>query len=62
MYQDLTEIISRLPVYVKYAAKAVTDLDATISKVTGAGQEPEPEQDDLEILTNFVTDILKNTN
>ena len=60
VYQDLTEIISRLPVYVKYAAKAVTDLDATISKVTGAGQEPE--QDDLEILTNFVTDILKNTN
>lgn len=60
VYQDLTEIISSLPWYVKYVAKGVTDLDATVSKLTGAGQEPE--QDDLEILTHFVQDMLKNTN
>jgi len=63
VYQDLTEIISGLPWYVKYVAKAVTDLDATVSKITGAGKEPEPDkQEDLEILTHFVQDILKSTN
>ena len=58
IYQDLTEIISRLPFYVKWVAKGVTDLDALKSKITGAGNEPEP--NDLEILTNFVTDLLQN--
>ena len=37
VYQDLTEIVSRLPWYVKYAAKTVTDVDATVSKISGAG-------------------------
>jgi hypothetical protein len=60
VYQDITDIVKGLPWYVKYVAKGVTDIDATISKVTGAGQEPE--QDDLEILTYFVQDMLKNTN
>jgi len=58
VYQDITEIVKRLPWYVKYVAKAVTDVDATVSKVTGAGNEPE--QDDLEILTHFVQDLLQN--
>ena len=63
VYQDLTEIISGLPFYVKYVAKAVTDVDATVSKLSGAGKEPEPDkQKDLEVLTSFVTDMLKNTN
>jgi hypothetical protein len=68
--------VERLPFYVKYVAKAVTDLDATKSKITGAGcgcKECElsggshcdkcpliEKQDDLEILTHFVTDMLKN--
>ena len=93
VYQDITEIVEKLPWYVKYVAKTVTDLDATVSKVTGAGQkkcgchrcvlsggcatcdkcplkqklptiveveEPEdPEKKDLEILTHFVQDMLK---
>ena len=94
VYQDLSEIVEKLPWYVKYIAKAVTDIDATISKVTGAGKkncgchkcvlaggcsmcekcplklptiEEEPEEDkekdkekkDLEELTHFVTDMLK---
>lgn len=58
VYQDITDIVKRLPWYVKYVAKAVTDVDATVSKVTGAGNEPE--QDDLEILTHFVQDLLKS--
>jgi hypothetical protein len=63
VYQDITDIVKRLPWYVKYVSKAVTDIDATVSKVSGAGKEPEPDkQKDLEILTNFVTEILKNTN
>ena len=37
VYQDISEIVKRLPFYVKYIAKAVTDVDATISKATGAG-------------------------
>ena len=57
VYQDLTEIVKRLPWYVKWIGKAVTDIDATISKVTGAGHKDDP--DELEILTNFVTDMLK---
>ena len=39
VYQDLTDVISRLPFYVKYAAKTVTDVKATILKVTGAGAD-----------------------
>ena len=63
VYQDITDIVKELPWYVKYVAKGVTDLDATISKVSGAGKEPEPDtKEDLEILTNFVTHMLKNTN
>ena len=63
VYQDITDIVKGLPWYVKYVAKGVTDLDATVSKVTGAGKEPEPDkQKDLEVLTNFVTEMLKNTN
>lgn len=62
IYQDISEIVERLPFYVKYVAKAVTDIDATVSKITGAGKEPEPDkQEDLEILTHFVKDMLKNT-
>ncbi len=60
VYQDITEIVKELPWYVRWVAKGVTDVDATISKVTGAGKEPE--QNDLEILTHFVQDMLKNTN
>jgi hypothetical protein len=76
VYQDISEIVERLPFYVKYVAKAVTDLDATKSKISGAGcgcKECElsggshcdkcpliEKQDDLEILTHFVTDMLKN--
>ena len=60
VYQDITDIVKRLPWYVKYVAKAVTDVDATVSKITGAGKEPEPKPDDLEILTHFVTDLLKS--
>lgn len=60
VYQDITEIVKELPWYVRWVAKGVTDVDATISKITGAGKEPE--QDDLEILTHFVQDMLKNTN
>tara|TARA_R110001606_G_C15221468_1_gene634098 strand:- start:32 stop:820 length:789 start_codon:yes stop_codon:yes gene_type:complete len=93
VYQDISDIVEKLPFYVKYIAKAVTDIDATISKVTGAGhkkcgchrcvlsggcascdkcplkqklptivevEEPEdPEKKDLEILTHFVQDMLK---
>ena len=94
VYQDITEIVEKLPWYVKYVAKLVTDIDATVSKVTGAGKkncgchkcilaggcsmcekcplklptiEEEPEEDkekdkekkDLEELTHFVTDMLK---
>tara|TARA_R110000764_G_scaffold143046_1_gene230950 strand:+ start:355 stop:1047 length:693 start_codon:yes stop_codon:yes gene_type:complete len=63
VYQDITDIVKELPWYVKYVAKGVTDLDATVSKITGAGKEPEPDtKEDLEILTNFVTHMLKNTN
>ena len=63
VYQDITDIVKELPWYVRWVAKAVTDVDATISKVTGAGKEPEPDkQKDLEVLTSFVTDMLKNTN
>ena len=63
VYQDITDIVKGLPWYVKYVAKGVTDLDATVSKITGAGKEPEPDkQEDLEILTHFVQDMLKNTN
>ena len=63
IYQDISEIVERLPFYVKYVAKAVTDIDATVSKITGAGKEPEPDkQKDLEVLTHFVKDMLKNTN
>tara|TARA_R110002074_G_scaffold390240_1_gene574044 strand:- start:1787 stop:2479 length:693 start_codon:yes stop_codon:yes gene_type:complete len=61
VYQDITDIVKELPWYVKYVAKGVTDLDATVSKVTGAGKDPEPDkQEDLEILTNFVTEMLQS--
>ena len=60
VYQDITDIVKRLPCYVKYVAKAVTDVDATVSKITGAGKEPEPKENDLEVLTHFVTDLLKS--
>ena len=37
VYQDISSIVEKLPFYVKYVAKAVTDADATVSKATGAG-------------------------
>jgi hypothetical protein len=37
IYQDITEIVKRLPFYTRYVAKAVTDADALKSKITGAG-------------------------
>ena len=37
VYQDLGEIIEKLPFYVKYVAKGVTDADATVKKITGEG-------------------------
>ena len=40
IYQDITEIVERLPFYLKYVAKAVTDVDATVSKITGAAAPP----------------------
>ena len=79
IYQDITEIVKRLPWYVKYVGKAVTDIDATRSKISGAGcgcdacalaggclecdecpLKKKDNKEDLEILTNFVTDMLKN--
>jgi len=38
IYQDITEIVKRLPFYTRYVAKAVTDADALKSKLTGAGK------------------------
>ena len=37
VYQDVSAIVEKLPFYVKYVAKAVTDVDATVKKATGAG-------------------------
>ena len=37
VYQDLGEIIEKLPFYVKFIAKSVTDADATVKKITGEG-------------------------
>ena len=37
IYQDISEIVKRLPFFVKFIAKTVTDIDATKSKITGAG-------------------------
>jgi hypothetical protein len=39
VYQDISEIVERLPFYVKYVAKTITDIDATKSKITGAGHK-----------------------
>ena len=39
VYQDISEIVERLPFYVEYVAKTITDIDATVSKVTGAGHK-----------------------
>jgi hypothetical protein len=39
IYQDISEIVKRLPFYVKFIAKTVTDIDATKSKITGAGHK-----------------------
>ena len=39
IYQDITEIVKRLPFYTRYVAKAVTDADALKSKLTGAGKD-----------------------
>ena len=39
IYQDITEIVKRLPFYTRYVAKAVTDADALKSKLIGAGKD-----------------------
>ena len=41
IYQDITELVQRLPFYVRWVAKAATDIDATISKKTGAAIPPQ---------------------
>ena len=40
VYQNISEIVERLPFYVEYIAKTVTDIDATVSKLSGAGHKP----------------------
>ena len=37
IYQDITEIVKRLPFYTRYVAKAVTDADAFKIKINGCG-------------------------
>jgi len=37
VYQELGEIIEKLPFYVKYIAKKVTDADATVKNISGEG-------------------------
>ena len=39
VYQDISELVKNLPFYVRYVGKAITDIDATVSKVTGAGHK-----------------------
>ena len=39
VYQDISEIVERLPFYVEYVAKTITDIDATVSKVRGSGHK-----------------------
>ena len=64
VYQDISEIVKRLPFYIKYTAKAFTDADATVSKIIGAGTKPEndknSENDKMELLSKFVIDLVKD--
>ena len=64
VYQDISEIVKRLPFYIKYTAKAFTDADATISKIIGAGPKPQndknSENDKMELLSKFVIDLVKD--
>ena len=50
IYQDIGQIVKRLPFYVKWTAKAVTDVDATVSKVTGAGHDCDCPDDGLSLV------------
>jgi hypothetical protein len=67
VYQDISEIVKRLPFYIKYTAKAFTDADATVSKIIGAGLRREKTQNDknsendkMELLSKFVIDLVKD--
>ena len=53
IYQDISEIVKRLPFYVNWAAKSVTDTKATVLKITGAGDGA----DDMEQISKFVLEI-----
>lgn len=55
IYQDISEIVKRLPFYIKWTGKAATDIDATYQKAIGAGHKP----DDMEQISKFVLDIFR---
>ena len=56
IYQDISEIVKRLPFYVKWVGKSVTDIDATVSKISGAGQPP---KDDIAEISKFVLEMFQ---
>jgi hypothetical protein len=64
VYQDISEIVKRLPFYISWAGKAVTDADATLSKIIGAGTKKQndknSENDKMELLSKFVIDLVKD--
>ena len=53
IYQDISEIVKRLPFYVNWAAKSVTDTKATVLKITGAGDGA----DDIAEISKFVLEM-----
>ena len=55
VYQDLSDIIKNLPFYVKWTAKATTDISAFGKKISGAGANHNKE--DIEEISKFVLDM-----
>ena len=60
VYQDLQEIIKRLPFYVKWTGRTATDISAFGKKITGAGYQPDADDthEDIEEISKFVLDML----
>jgi transcriptional antiterminator Rof (Rho-off) len=58
IYQDISNIIKKLPFYVKWTAKKVTDISSFGKKISGAGNDKKNK--DLKEISLFVADIFKD--
>ena len=57
IYQDISEIVKKLPFFIRWVAKSVTDADATVSKIIGAGDNKPTRKFRKNVKKHYIDDM-----